>query len=95
MATPQNFRENSRARLTAGLKAMEDMVSLRTEYNALLAGNANFIPPQADPIWTNYDMTRVQFMAMLVALDQTITCHQGGAVPADATRPTALYVGKV
>lgn len=94
MAQPTSFRENSRARLAVGLKSLEELVSLRTEYLALLAGNANFIPPAADPIWTGYDMTRVQYVAMLTALDQLITVYQGGAATADATRPTALYFGK-
>lgn len=93
MALPSTFRENSRARLTAFLKIAEDMVSLQTEYVA--DGGSAFIPAANDPIWTTYDMTRVEYMAMLTALGQFISFYQGGAVGADATRPTALYKGKV
>lgn len=93
MAQPATFRENSRARLTAGLKAMEDLVSLQTEFNAI--GGAGFIPPQTDPIWNGYDLTRTQYIAALTALGQFITVYQGGSATADATRPTALYLAKV
>lgn len=93
MALPSTFRENSRARLTAYLKAMEDMVSLQTEFNA--DGGTAFIPVQGDPIWSGYDLTRTQYMAMLTALGQLITVYQGGSITADAARPAALYLGKV
>ena len=93
MALPQTFRENSRARLSAYLKVMEDMVSLQTEFNAI--GGVGFIPAQGDAIWTSYDMTRVQYIAMLTALGQVITVYQGGSATTDATRPTALYLGRV
>lgn len=93
MAQPSTFRENSRSRLSAFLKIAEDMVSLQTEFNAL--GGTGYIPVQTDPIWTGYDMTRTEYLAMLTALGQFITLYQGGSVGADATRPTALYKGKV
>lgn len=93
MALASTFRENSRARLNAFLKVAEDMVSLQTEYIA--DGGSTFIPLQTDPIWTGYDMTRTEYMALLTALGQFITFYQGGSAPADATRPTALYKGKV
>lgn len=93
MALPQTFRENSRARITTFLKIAEDMVSLQTEFNAL--GGVGYIPAQGDPIWLSYDMTRVEYLAALTALGQFITFYQGGAVSVDATRPAALYKGKV
>lgn len=93
MALPSTFRENSRARITAYLKAMEDMVSLQTEFNA--DGGAAFFPAQGDIMWTGYDLTRTQYMAALTAIGQVIAVYQGGSASTDSTRPTALYLAKV
>lgn len=95
MAQVSSFVNTSRARLTAYLKAMEDMVSLQTEFNAL-GGTAftNLFDFNGENAST-YDLTQTEYNAMLTALGQVITVYQGGSAPIDATRPTALYKGKV
>jgi hypothetical protein len=95
MAQVSSFVNTSRSRLTAYLKVMEDMVSLQTEFNALggvtFTNTFDFNAENA----STYDMTQAEYTAMLTALGQVITVYQGGAASLDATRPAALYKGKV
>jgi hypothetical protein len=95
MALPSSFINTSRARTTAFLVAMEDIVALRGEYLSL--GGATFTS-QFDFAGENtstYDMTEAQYNAMLAALDQFVTAFNGGTIPASATRQGDLYKGKV
>jgi len=91
--SPSSFREVSRARCTTFLKALEDMKALQLEFNAL--GGASYIPADADPIWTGYDMTRSQYLAMLTAMGQMLTAFDGTTLSASSTRQGDLYKGKV
>jgi hypothetical protein len=95
MALPSSFINTSRARTTAFLVAMEDIVALRTEYISL--GGAAFTNTFefAGEGTSTYDMTEAQYNAMLAALDQFVTAFNGGTIGASASRQGDLYKGKI
>lgn len=95
MAQVGAFVGTTRSRITAFLRAMEDIVSLQAEFNAdggvAFSNLFDFLGENA----STYDLTQAEFTAALTALGQLITVYQGGAVSADANRPAALYKAKV
>jgi len=95
MANVASFVNTTRSRVTAYLKAMEDIVALQGEFNAdggfTFTDTFDFSGENA----STYDMTQTEFHNMVAAVGQLITVFQGGAVTADATRPAALYKAKL
>lgn len=86
MAQLSTFVNTARSRVTTFLKAYDDINALANEYVAL--GGAAFIP-SADPFWAGSDITQVQFLAALTALNAIRT------TVATATNATDLYRAKV
>lgn len=66
MAQVGVFVGTARARVTAFLKAKDDIDALANEYTAL--GGAAFVP-LADPFWSGSDITQPEFLAALAALN--------------------------
>jgi len=95
MAQASSFINTSRNRVTAFLKAMEDMVSLQTEFNSLggttFTNGFDFNGENS----STYDMTQAEYNSMLTAIGEVISVYQGGSASVNAARTGALYKGKV
>lgn len=95
MAQVSSFVNTTRNRVTAFLKAMEDIIAVQTEFTALGGtGFTNTFDFGGENAST-YDMTETEFNAMLTALGQIITAYQNGSLTANANRQRDLYRGKV
>jgi hypothetical protein len=94
MAQASSFVNTSRARVTAFLKVMEDMVALQAEFNAdggvTFTNTFDFNGENS----STYDMTQAEYNNMLVAIGELITFFQGGSASARATRTADFYKGK-
>jgi hypothetical protein len=95
MAQVSAFVGTTRNRITAYLKAMEDIVNLQAEFNAL--GGTSFTDTFdfGGENASSYDVTQAEFVSGLVAVGQIITAFQNGAVAANANRQRDLYKLKV
>jgi hypothetical protein len=95
MAQVSSFVNRSRARMSAFLELMEDMVALQLEFNALggvtFTNTFDFAGENA----STYDMTQAEYTAMLTAIGEFITVYQGGTAPVRAARTGDMYKGKV
>jgi hypothetical protein len=95
MAQASSFIGSSRARITAIIRAMEDAISLQSEFNAIggtaLTNTFDFGGENA----STYDLDQASYNASLVALGRLITAFNGGAVSASASALGDLYKAKV
>lgn len=95
MAQASSFINTSRARTTAFLKLMEDILALQLEFNAdggaTFTNTFDFNGENA----STYDMSQTEYLAMLTTLGEFITVFNGGAVGVNANRQRDLYKGKV
>jgi hypothetical protein len=97
MAVPSSFVNTCRARTTAYLKVMEDMLALQTEFVAL--GGQTFTntfhfagEDTGGGVFSTYDLTQTEFNDALTALGEVINAFRGTVqVNTSATRTGALY----
>jgi hypothetical protein len=95
MAVASAFINTSRARISAFLKALEDIDALQREFTA--DGGFPFVDEfefKGEGTST-YDMTQAEYHAMLIAAGQMIQAFDGAALAASATRTGDLYKGKL
>lgn len=95
MAQVSSFVNTARARVSAFLKAKEDMEALQREFNAdggvTFTNTFDFSAENS----STYDMTQAEFNSMLTVIGEFITFVQGGSAPVRATREADFYKGKV
>jgi len=91
MALPTSFINTSRSRVSAFLKALEDLKSLQDEFTALggttFTNGFDFSGENASA----YDLTQAEYNTGLAAISEVITAANGGAVSANAARLGAIY----
>jgi len=95
MALPVVFINTSRARISAFLKAYEDLKSLSGEFVAIggttFTNGFDFNGENA----STYDITQAEYNAALTAASRAITAIDGASVTASATALGDLYKIKI